>query len=155
MAYGVGEQKSIMSIFTLKEAQIFKSRSAVRSFVFSLIVISGQQEYLRLYVPAMERVCSMKRVQEAEASPRREGDEAYGRHCRERPQAIASNHSNLTNLVEELTRIHGSSGGTGPKRRRFARLATEAVARSLNIASHNLKESKEPQQSDDDDLQVC
>ena len=169
-----GDKKSIMIILTLGEAKIFKSRFAVQTFVSEMLPWEGEvvlgktvsirsghalfidlhkvteEQYQRVYVPAMERVGGIKRVEEAEASTRREGDEAYGRQCRERSQAIASSHSNLTSLMEELTRIHGSSGGTGPKRRRFARLATQTVARSLNIASHNLKESKEPEQSDDE-----
>ena len=94
-----------------------------------------EEEHQRVYVSAMERVGSMKRVQEIEVSTCQESDEAYGEQCRERSQAIASSQCKLTSLMEELTRIHDSSGGKGPKRRRFAHLTTQTVARSMNIAS--------------------
>ena len=42
MAYAGGEQKSIMSILTLKEAQIVKNRSAVRSFVSEILSCTGE-----------------------------------------------------------------------------------------------------------------
>ena len=108
-----GDKKSIMIILTLEEAKAFKSRPAVRTFVAEMLpreeeVVLGktvsirsghallidlhkvsEEQHQRIYVPAMERVGGIKRVEEAEASTRRESDEAYGRQCRERSQAIA------------------------------------------------------------------
>ena len=122
-----GDKKGIMIILTLEEAKTFKNRSAVRTFVSEMLPWEGEvvlgktvsirsghalvidfqkltkEEYKRVYVPIVERVGSIKRVEEVEASTRRQGDQAYGQQCRERSQAIAPSHSKLTNLMEELT----------------------------------------------------